>query len=128
MADLNHPTETTGRLIAGSQVSGTPVYNPAGEKLGAIQDVMIDKQTGRIAYAVMSFGGFLGIGSGHHPLPWPALRYDQEIGGYVVNLDPHILEGAPAISEGQTINWDDTIWGQRVHDFYSVPPYWMAVP
>ena len=62
-------TTSTNPLIAGSRVSGTAVYNTAGERLGTVEDVMIDKQSGRIAYAVLSFGGFLGIGDKHHPLP-----------------------------------------------------------
>jgi hypothetical protein len=128
MDQVNEMSSASGRLIAGAKVSGTLVYNPAGEKLGEIEDVMIDKPTGRIAYAVMSFGGFLGIGGRHHPLPWTALKYDQEIGGYVVNLDRDTLEGAPAYADDEAIAWDDTVWGKRVHDFYSTPPYWMPTP
>jgi hypothetical protein len=96
--------------------------------LGVVEDVMIDKPSGRIVYAVMSFGGFLGMGGRHHPLPWSALRYDTEIGGYVVDLDRETLEGAPAFADDEAVAWDDAVWGQRVHDFYSAPPYWMATP
>jgi hypothetical protein len=128
MSDLNTIPAGTGRLIAGAKVAGTPVYSLAGEKLGSVEDVMIDKQSGHIAYAVLSFGGFLGVGERHHPMPWAALHYDTEMGGYVVNLDRATLEGAPAYADDEAIHWDDTVWGKRVHDFYSVPPYWMAAP
>ena len=87
--------ETTA-LIAASKVQGTEVYNSAGESLGSIHDVMIDKISGNVAYAIMSFGGFLGIGNSYHPLPWSLLQYDTGKGGYVVNLDKDQLEGAPS--------------------------------
>ena len=70
MATLENPSEPSGSLIAGQQVAGTDVYDRSGEKLGTIRDVMIDKKSGRIAYAILSFGGFLGIGDRYHPLPW----------------------------------------------------------
>jgi hypothetical protein len=77
---------------------------------------------------VLSFGGFLGVGGRHHPLPWAALHYDEGLGGYAVNLDRSTLEGAPAYADDEAVRWDDTVWGKQVHDFYSVPPYWMATP
>ncbi len=69
-------TKETSRLIAADKVEGTAVYNPAGEKIGSIENIMIDKLSGKVAYAVMSFGGFLGIGDKHYPLPWSMLKYD----------------------------------------------------
>ena len=68
-------------------MQGTPVANPAGEHIGSIENVMIDKPTGRVAYAVMSFGGFLGMGESYHPLPWQALTYDTRLDGYVIDAD-----------------------------------------
>lgn len=126
MATLDTPASDS-RLIAGSRVSGTSVYDTHGETLGTIEDVMIDKVSGRIAYAVMSFGGFLGIGSQHHPLPWSTLRYDTAVGGYVVNLDRSVLQGAPAYADDGP-NWEDRTWGQQVHDYYRAEPYWNIVP
>jgi len=115
----------TGSLIAADKVEGTGVYNTAGDKLGSVERMMIDKRSGRVAYAVMSFGGFLGIGDRHHPLPWGVLRYDPETGGYVINLDIEALKGAPTISENDAkFDWDDRKWGATVHDYYRVPPYW----
>jgi uncharacterized protein YrrD len=86
---------TSGSLIAADKVDGTNVYNMAGDKLGTVEDIMIDKFSGRAIYAVMSFGGFLGMGEKHHPLPWAALKYDAEKGGYMINLDKKQLLDAP---------------------------------
>ena len=83
-------------LISAERVNGTDVYNPAGEKLGNVQDIMIDKVSGRAVYTVMSFGGFLGMGQKYHPLPWATLKYDTSKSGYVVNLDKATLEAAPS--------------------------------
>lgn len=128
MASLHDIHNPSGRLIAGSHVSGTTVYNKAGEKLGSIEDVMIDKRSGRIAYAILSFGGFLGLGDKHHPLPWCTLTYDQRLGGYVVDLDRSVLEGAPAYGTEEAVEWEDEAWNRRLHDYYKVEPYWNAVP
>ena len=114
----------TSRLISADKVEGTSVYNTAGDKLGAIDNVMIDKQTGKVAYAMMSFGGFLGLGEKYHPLPWSMLKFDTSKGGYLVNLDKRTLEGAPMYAQNDTINWEDEAWGKKVHDYYGVPPYW----
>jgi hypothetical protein len=111
--DLTEPT--TGHLIAGGKVQGTDVYSLQSEHIGSIEDVMLDKSTGRVAYAVLSFGGFLGIGSKHYPLPWEMLRYDTNLGGYVVKLDKARLERAPVAEEG---------WAERrraVDEYWATP-------
>ena len=118
MANLNDPSDTHGRLIAASQVNGTSVYNRAGEKLGSIYDVMLEKRSGTAEYAIMSFGGFLGIGDTYHPLPWRALTYDPAKGGYVVDIDRGQLEGAPSYAANETGLWDDPAYGRRVSDYY----------
>lgn len=128
MATLQDTSSTSGRLIAGSKVSGTSVYNPQGESLGSVEDVMIDKVSGKIAYAVLNFGGFLGMGGRHHPLPWSTLKYDTSLGGYVVNLDRRMLEGAPSYASDQDVSWEDQQWGRSVYDYYKAEPYWNAVP
>jgi hypothetical protein len=88
--------DETDRLISPDKVEGTSVYNPKGERLGKVRHLMIDKYTGEVAYAVMSFGGFLGIGEKYNPLPWKMLTYDTRLGGYVVDLDRNKLENAPS--------------------------------
>ena len=128
MATLDDLTETSGNLIAADKVAGTSVYNNAGEKLGDVEDVMIDKRSGRIAYAVLSFGGFLGLGDKHYPVPWSTMTYDPGLGGYRVNLDRKMLEGAPAYSGDEQIRWEDEAWARRVHDYYKADPYWSVGP
>ena len=90
----------TSTLIAADKVQGTDVFNNGGDRLGSVHDLMIDKQTGQVAYAIMSFGGFLGIGNSYHPLPWSLLRYNSDLGGYVVELDESLLKGAPSYPAG----------------------------
>jgi hypothetical protein len=82
---------------------------------------MVDKRSGQTEYAVMSFGGFLGIGDSYHPLPWSALTYAEQQGGYVVDIDRDRLEGAPSYSPSETAMWDDPRFGRRVDDYYADP-------
>jgi hypothetical protein len=115
--------ETTS-LIAGSKVTGTNVYNTVGESIGSIYDVMIDKKSGKVAYAVMSFGGFLGMGNEYHPLPWSTLKYDTGKEGYVVNLSKSKLEGAPHYPQGADPGWGNRDYESKLHSYYGVGPYW----
>ena len=117
-------TDESSSLISSDKVEGTAVYDRGGEKLGSIHSVMIDKISGKVAYAVMSFGGFLGMGDSYHPLPWHVLTYDTGQGGYVVDLDRNKLEEAPTYATSETPNWSDRRWGQQVHDYYGTRPYW----
>ncbi len=128
MASLDDTTNPSGHLIGASQVQGTTVYDLAGEKLGSLEDVMLDKQSGRIAYAVLSFGGILGIGGQYHPLPWEKLSYDPEQGGYVVDVDRETLEGSPSFTDEATANWNDEAWSRNVYTYYGVNPFWDVVP
>src|SRR5438270_13783367 len=115
-------TDETDRLISSDKVEGTPVYNPKGERLGKVHHLMIDKYTGQVAYAVMSFGGFLGIGESYHPLPWKVLTYDTRLGGYVVDhLDRSRLEGAPSYTSREMPNWGDRSYTGQI-DRYWMPP------
>ncbi|MFE1597757.1 PRC-barrel domain-containing protein [Methylobacterium sp. ID0610] len=87
--------DETRRLIASNKVEGTAVYDRQGESLGTIYNFMVDKVSGQVAYAVLSFGGFLGLGESYHPVPWRALTYDVALGGYVIDIDADSLAGAP---------------------------------
>ena len=115
---------TSGTLIAAEKVKGTDVYNRAGEKLGRVEDIMIDKVSARAIYAVMSFGGFLGMGEKQHPLPWATLKYDTQKGGYVVNLDKKQLEGAPNYDRDSEFKWTPD-YGRKVDSYYKVPSFWI---
>jgi hypothetical protein len=120
MAELGR-NETPG-LISADKVQGTSVYNAQGDKLGTVDKLMIDKVRGNVEYAVMSFGGFLGMGEKRHPLPWDSLDYSTDQGGYVVNMSKTQLENAPAYDV------DDESWlssnDQRdsIYSYYGVTP------
>lgn len=106
-------TDETRRLIASNRIEGTAVYDTDGEQLGTVMNFMVDKVTGQVAYVVMAFGGFLGLGESHHPLPWRALRYDVRLGGYVVDIDPKILADAPHHGAGDD-PFTDEAYGKAV--------------
>lgn len=115
--------DETGRLIASNKVEGTSVYNRQGEKLGSIYNFMVDKRTGRVDYAVLQFGGILGIGSDYYPLPWSKLDYETSHGGYVVDLDKSVLEGAPRYSSDKEPAYDHE-YGRLTYGYYGIPyPY-----
>jgi sporulation protein YlmC with PRC-barrel domain len=98
----------SGNLIAAADVKGTNVYDLAGEEIGSVDDVMIDKITGRAVYVVMSFGGFLSTGENYRSLislPWPILKYDARKSGYVVNLNKRVLEDGSGGARHSGHNW-----------------------
>ena len=116
--------EMTGNpLISASKVQGTAVYNMEGERLGHVEDIMLHKVSGQVAFAVMSFGGLLGMGEKYNPLPWSVLTYDTSRGGYVVPLAREQLQRAPSYDKEELTNADNG-WGQRVNDYYQVTPSW----
>jgi hypothetical protein len=128
MADLTPGTgigasgqrETTS-LIGSDKVEGTAVRRPDGEKIGEIERVMIDKRSGRVAYAVMSFGGFLGMGEDYYPVPWEKLRYNIRLDAYELDIDDSQLRGAPRQTAGADLGRADE---QRMFDYYAATPYW----
>ncbi len=111
----------TGTLIGSDKVEGTAVYGSDNEKIGSIERVMIDKTSGRVAYAVTSFGGFPGMGEDYYPLPWATLKYDTQLDGYRVNLTENQLKGAPKYKRSENWNWADRSADQRVYDYYKTP-------
>jgi sporulation protein YlmC with PRC-barrel domain len=98
---------STANVISSDRVEGTTVYNTAGDKLGTIDDLMIDKLSGQVRYAVLEFGGFLGIGTDRYPIPWNMLKYDTAQDGYVVPLDKAALDGAPRYADASIPDYDD---------------------
>jgi len=123
-------SETSHRLILGSRVDGTPVFNKAGDRIGHVDDLSIERVSGKVVYAIMSFGGFLGIGERFHPIPWSLLDYDREQGGYIVPLDRAALEGAPYYERAELVALggpSHLIYGERIFDYYGPYgplPYW----
>lgn len=115
----------TGNLIGSDKVEGTSVYGPSDDKIGVIERVMIDKLSGKVAYAVLSFGGFLGIGDDHYPIPWSKLTYDEDLGGYRTDISQVDLEAAPRYEADDDFEWNDRQRAMDVYTYYGVPPYWI---
>ena len=114
-------TDETNRLISSQKVDGTAVYNRNGDRLGTIDHMMIDKFTGQVEYAVMSCGGFLGIGESYNPVPWKSLVYDNvNLGGYVMDADRARLESAPRFQSNGRPDWSDRGYTQRVDEYWGV--------
>lgn len=111
-------TTTSSSIISADKVEGTTVYNSAGDKLGSIDTLMIDKVSGQVRYAVLEFGGFLGMGTDKYPVPWSMLKYDTGRDGYVVPLDKAQLEGAPSYRGDDDEPDYDTEYGGRVNNYY----------
>jgi sporulation protein YlmC with PRC-barrel domain len=116
-------TTTTGHTsaIRASKVIGTTVKDSAGERVGEVKDVVLDKQSNSILFGVMSFGGVLGIGEKFHPVPWAALDYDASENAYVINLTKDQLKAAPADSIEELTRGDGQAYRDRAFDYYKVP-------
>lgn len=119
-------TTITGHTsaIRASKVIGTSVYNPSGEKIGKVEDVVLDKQSNNIMFAVVGFGGFLGMNEKFHPLPWSTLDYEKQRDGYVVNVTKEQLEAAPADAIDELTRNDGSTMRDEVYDYYKAPRYW----
>lgn len=120
---------TGAPLIASDRVEGTAVLRPTGEKIGTIERLMIDKVSGRVAYAVMAFGGFLGMGHRHFTLPWAMLTFHPNLDGYVVAITEDQLKAAPDYdSEGKPEGevWSDRGREEELHRYYNVRAYWIV--
>ena len=111
----------TVSLIGSDKVEGTAVYGADDQKIGSVQRVMIDKISGKVSYAVVSFGGFLGIGEDYYPVPWPTLKYDTRVGGYRLGVTEDQLKGAPKYGQHDSWDWSDAARRQRASD------YWLAL-
>src|SRR5438270_9848902 len=111
----------TASLIGSDKVEGTAVYGPDDRKIGTVQRVMIDKISGKVAYAVISFGGFLGMGEDYYPMPWANLKYDVRLGGYRVGVTEDQLRGAPKYGRNEEWDWADRANDRRVYDYYRTP-------
>jgi hypothetical protein len=110
-----------GNLIGSDKVEGTAVFGVNDRKIGTIERVMIDKISGKVSYAVLGFGGFLGVGNDHYPLPWQSLKYDTDLGGYRTGVTESQLRGAPKYGDEGEWNWSDLSRTRAVNDYYGVP-------
>lgn len=113
------------QAIQASRVIGTDVYNTEGKHIGSIEDVMLDKTSSNIMFAVIGFGGFLGIGEKYHAIPWSSLDYDPARGGYIVPFSKEQLEAAPVYDINDLASNDGRSARDKSYDYYKVPPYWL---
>lgn len=110
--------------IRAKKVIGTSVKDPTGATIGRIEDIVLDKLSNNIMFAVVGFGGFLGMGEKFHPLPWSTLDYDEDLNGYVVNLTKDQLQAAPAYTMDELTQGDGTQFRERVYAYYNATRYW----
>jgi sporulation protein YlmC with PRC-barrel domain len=114
----------TGAIRA-TKVIGTSVYNPSGDKIGKVEDVVLDKTSNNIMFAVVGFGGFLGMNEKFHPLPWSTLDYQKGRDGYVVNMTKEQLQAAPSDGINELTRGDgNSALRDEVYDYYKAPRYW----
>lgn len=123
MVTTTTDTRETTSLIGSDKVEGTAVYGADESKIGSIERIMIDKISGKVAYAVLSFGGFMGMGEDYYPVPWGTLNYDTRLGGYRINFTENQLQKAPKYNENTSWNWNREN-EQRVYSYYQTRPYW----
>jgi len=111
-------------LIASDRIEGTAVRRASGEKIGRIERLMLDKVSGKVAYAILSFGGFLGIGNKHLPIPWALLTYNPKLDAYEIDLADEELKRAPYYEADEEFDWGDRSHELKIHQHYRSPTYW----
>ena len=120
------PTQTGHTTaIRASRTIGTSVYNTQGEKIGKVEDVVLDKTDNSVLFAVVGFGGFLGIGEKYHPVPWSSLDYSKDHDGYVVPFTKDQLKTAPYHNNDELTQGDGRATRNSAYDYYKVAPYWV---
>jgi sporulation protein YlmC with PRC-barrel domain len=125
LPDSEHHSSGPGpEVMDAATLKGDNVVNSAGDDIGGIKAIMLDVARGRIAYAVLSFGGFLGVGSKLFAIPWSALTLDAPERRFLLDIDKETLENAPGFDKDHWPSMADQSWATRVHDFYKVRPYW----
>jgi hypothetical protein len=113
------PIDETSRLIASNKVEGTPVYSRDRHRLGTVYNFMVDKVSGQAEYAVLRYGGFMGMGQRYYPLPWRVLTYHRDAGGYVIDMEARDFEDAPSFDRSDEPAFDHE-YGRRVHSWYGL--------
>ena len=106
------------RVLSASSLASDDVYNPKGEKLGSIKELMLDIESGKVCYAVLSFGGFLSLGEKLFAVPWSALTVDTENKRLVMDTDEERLQNAPGFDTDNWPNMADATWEKSVHGYY----------
>jgi len=112
------------RVVSAGSITDEKVRNLSGEDLGKIEEVVLDAHSGKIAYAVLSFGGFLGMGDKLFAIPWQSLSLNDDADGFVLNVDREVLENAPGFDKDNWPDFADRTWGRSIHSHYNANPYW----
>jgi sporulation protein YlmC with PRC-barrel domain len=118
------PDKKFRRVLSADTLTGDTVRNSADENLGKIDDIMIDIPSGRVAYAVLSFGGVLGMGNKLFAVPWNALQVDEDEKCFILDIDKEKLESAPGFDKDNWPDMADTSWGEGIYRYYGATPYW----
>lgn len=113
-------------VMGADTLIGDKVVNHAGEDLGKIEEIMIDMKSGRVNYAVLSFGGFMGIGDKLFAIPFHLLQLDPENKRFVLDVDKERLRNAPGFDKNDWPRMSDRSWGEEIHRFYNVTPHWQS--
>jgi sporulation protein YlmC with PRC-barrel domain len=121
---MTQPQSFSHSPVKASSIIGTDVVNAKGDNLGDVKEVVIDPRTGRVAYAVVSFGGFLGMGEKLFAIPFSALDYDAEKNEYVLDVSKERLEAAPGFDADHWPAMSDEKWNRDVYKYYKRSPYW----
>jgi sporulation protein YlmC with PRC-barrel domain len=116
--------QLTRRVLSASTLKGDRVVNRQGEDLGKIEDLMIDLDRGRIAYAVLSFGGILGLGDKLFAIPWEALSVDTVEKRFILAISKELLDKAPGFDKNHWPDMADPAWGAQLYTYYGYRPYW----
>jgi len=125
MAGTDAPGVMTGKpLIESDRVERTAVYDRNANRISSVKRPMIDKKTGQVAYTVLSFGGFLGLGSEEHTIPWNKLDYDTSLGGFRTDITEDQIRGAPGFYRERDYDWSDRQRERELHDYWNAPYYW----
>ena len=127
MSAISTSSQTSSSaLIESDRVEGTSVYSTTGESVGSIKRLMIEKVSGRVTYAVVSFGGFLGLGADEYAVPWNKLNYDTSLGGYRTDITEEQLRGSPDFYRSKDYGWNDRARERELYDYWGSPYYWEA--
>ncbi len=124
---MKHTTDRGGsprRILSANTLRGTQVRNSEGDDLGKIEEIMLDQPSGKVAYAVLSFGGFMGMGDKLFAIPWKAISLDQENKQAILDVQPDVLDNAPGFDKDHWPDFADPQWGESIHSHYNSTPYW----
>ena len=118
------PDKRYRRVLSASTLAGDSVRNGAGDNIGKVDEIMIDIPSGKVAYAVLSFGGVLGMGNKLFAVPWDALKVDEDEKCFILNVEKSTLESAPGFDKNNWPDMADTTWAARIFKHYGAQPYW----